>query len=162
MFEVIKFTKEEVSGLKRLARWRSDPKVERFANRVGMPYEKFLAQKEASYQSHYLGIAGEFGVARYLGAFFDPIPRMEGDGHHPDIVWGETAKIAVKTTKWNPPIYKVTNLCEIEKATDLALCYYKEPVLTIAWIKTKEEFMEKMYMQDFNRGPRYCLGCDDA
>lgn len=155
MTNVIKLNSEEISGLQRLARWRSDPKVDVYCNY--MSKTDYSRQKEKSYQFHYLGIVGEFAVARYLGAFFDPIPRMKGDGHKSDVVWGGNAKIAVKTTKYKPPIYKIEKLKEIEDATDLALCYYKEPFLEISWIKDKKEFLDNMYIDDFGYGNRYCL-----
>ena len=154
---MITFMREEIAGLQRLARWRSDPKVERSAKNYKNSAE-FSSAREKSYQAHYLGIAGEYGVAKYLGAFFDPIPRMKGDGHCPDIIWGGEAKIAVKTTKHEPPIFKINSLKEIQQATDLALCVYNAPILKIVWIKNKEEFLEKKYTRNFNFGTAICLG----
>ena len=142
-----RYSPEEITALQRLARWRSDPKIETFTKYSN--FQEYLYKKERSYKAHYLGIAGEFGVARYLGAFFDPIPRMGGDNHKSDVVWGDNAKVAVKTTSHNPPIFKIQHMREIEDATDIALCQYTEPLLKIAWIKTKQEFIENNYINDF-------------
>lgn len=156
MFKTIVFTEEEVTALQRFARWRSDPKIETFTTYTN--FTEYVYKKEKSYHAHYLGIAGEFAVAQYLGAFFDPIPRIKGDGHKSDVVWGEDARIAVKTTRHNPPIFKIQHMREIEDATDIALCQYNEPVLKIAWIKSKEEFLENMYLANFGYKTKFmCL-----
>jgi len=155
MLITIELNNEEISGVQRLARWRSDPKVEKYGKHRNSTELK--ASKEIAYRKNYIGLAGEFAVAQHFGAFFDPIPRMMGDGHQPDLIWGEKAKIAVKTASYDPPIFKINGLHEIEYSTDLVLCHYKEPFVKIYWIKSKEEFLDKMYTRDFGRGIRLCL-----
>lgn len=149
------FTVDEVKSLRIMAKWRSDYKT-------GMASANLWSGNsddadDRNFAGHYLGVTGEYAVAKYTQGFFDPMPLIVGDKHRADILMSHMGRIAVKTTKWAPPIFKITSKAEITDATHVALCLYKEPMVTIAWIIETEEFLERAYTRDFGYGQRLCL-----
>jgi hypothetical protein len=156
----INFSKTEVESLKVLATWRCKGKTHLKTKSLMCSGRKDGSDYDKSFEGHYMGISGEFAVARYLNGYFDIMPKPKGDKHSADITIGfdKKLRISVKTTKYSPPILKLNGLHEIEDATHLALCHYEEPKLTIHWVKSKKKFLDNMYKKDFGYGQRLCLG----
>ncbi len=154
----VNLSKQEIDTLKILATWRANGKTNLASANLWSPGSD---KKSKSLEGHYLGVVGEYVVAKLTNGFFDPIPRMAGDKHSADIVSGfdqSAVRISVKTTRYDPPIFKLNGLHEIKDATHCCLCLYKEPTVTVYWIVSKSKFLDKMYRQDFGYGERLCLG----
>lgn len=153
--KTFKFDKEEIKALKSMAYWRAKDKVN-----IMSDFPRTLGDSDATFEAHYLGVVGEFAVAKQLNGFFDCMPKIRGDKHKSDVIVGSDGKIriSVKTTKYSPPILKVNHMKEIQDCTHLALCHYAEPELTIYWVKSKEFFLKNKFSKDFGYGPRMCLG----
>lgn len=150
--KAIKLSPEEMKCLRIMAEWRSRGK-EKLKSASGMA--------KTSLEGHLIGIAGEFAVAKEMGGFFDPMPHMQGDRHAADVIVGfrSRMRIAVKTTKYNPPIFKINSLREIQDATHVALCMYQlGNVIEMHWILSVDRFMNEAYEKDFGYGIRKCLG----
>ena len=150
------FTKREIATMKWLATARGAHKAnwgERFVKSTDLTPADIVSAR-----SHYQGMCGEYMVAEMTGGFFDPLPRFLGDKDKSDIIVGGSGmKIAVKTAQHNPPHFKLTKMKEIEDATHLALCLYKEPEGQVIWIKEKQEFLENYFVKSYGYGLRYCL-----
>ena len=158
--KIIKLTDSEIGALKKMAAWRAKGKTNISSANL---WSKGTSKERKNLEGHYLGVVGEFVVARLVNGFFDPMPRVTGDGHSADIVSGlsnNSLRISVKTTRYPPPIFKLNTLNEIDDATHCASCLFEEPILTVHWIKTKEDFLENYYIHDFGYGKRFCLGID--
>ena len=154
------FNKLEIEALKTLASWRCEGKTHLKTEALMCAGKEGATDYDKSFEGHYLGVAGEFAVARHLNGFFDMMPKPKGDKHNADIIVGLNGKlrVSVKTTKYSPPILKLNSLKEIDDASHLALCHYAEPTLSIFWVKSKKNFLNKMYKRDFGYGERLCLG----
>ena len=157
--KVIVFNEMELNSLKEMAHWRSDHKVKGNYKTQNIYMTTGKNDFQNSFLGHYLGVVGEYGVASVTNGFFDPLPKMKGDKHAPDVIVGFAgeAKIAVKTTKYAPPIFKFKNLEQLGDCTHFAMCCFQEPKLTIAWIRRKEDFLQRIYERDFGRGRTYCV-----
>ena len=155
----IEFKPEEIKTIRTLAQLRSKHKANWSLEDTYWNKTPGHTNEEKSFQSHYLGMCGEYGVSMMVNGRFDFIPRFLGDHDQADVLIGPSGqyRIAVKTTRYNPPIFKLTKLKEIEDATHLASCHYKEPVLTIQWIVSKTYFLSNMYVDSFGYGNRYCM-----
>lgn len=153
-------TNQEIESLKILTTWRCRGKTHLKTKSLMCSGRKDGSDYDKSFEGHYMGIAGEFVVARHLNGYFDVMPKPKGDKHSADVVTGIDGKlrISVKTTKYAPPILKLNSLNEIKDATHVALCHFQEPKVTIHWIKSKKNFINNMYEQDFGYGKRLCLG----
>ena len=156
---VFSFNSMEVEALKKMGHFRSDFKVKANYSDKNMVIGRGNDYFNRSFGIHYMGVAGEYAVASAVNGFFDPMPKKYGDKNAPDVLVGinKEIKIAVKTTKYNPPIFKMYNLELVENCTHMALCCYKEPKLEIAWIKERNEFMEEIYERDFGYGNHFCV-----
>jgi hypothetical protein len=151
---------QEIKSLQTLTAWRCRGKTHLKTKSLMCSGRKDGSDYDKSFEGHYMGIAGEFVVARYLNGYFDVMPRPKGDKHSADVVSGVDGKlrVSVKTTKYSPPILKLNSLDEIKDATHIALCHFNEPNVTIHWIKSKNNFLKNMYKKDFGYGERLCLG----
>lgn len=149
------FSLQEIEALKIMARWRSDKKTNMASANLWSGDTDDAEDK--NFAGHYLGIAGEFAVAKYMQGFFNPMPCIVGDKHQADVLLTHLGSIAVKTTKYAPPIFKISSKAEIEHATHVALCCYREPVLEITWIMDTAEFIKQAYVHNFGYGDRICL-----
>lgn len=149
----------EITTLKKLASWRCEGKTHLKTKSLMCSGRKDGSDYDKSFEGHYMGVAGEFAVARYFNGYFDVMPRPEGDKHSSDIVVGRNGdiRISVKTTKYNPPILKLNSTNEILDCTHLALCHFNEPNITIHWVISKNKFMKNMYRKNFGYGERLCL-----
>lgn len=158
MKEII-LNNSEIKALQELASWRCEGKTHLKTKSLMCSGRNGGSDYDKSFEGHYMGIVGEFAVARELNGYFDVMPKPKGDKHSADIVIGVDGKmrISVKTTKYAPPILKLNSLNEIKDASHISLCHFKEPKLTIYWVKTKEKFMKNMYKKDFGYGERFCL-----
>lgn len=153
------YNEMEINALKQMAHMRSDFKV-RSNFRESNISKKFDGNyHQRSSTAHYMGVAGEYAVAQAVNGFFDPMPKMYGDKNDPDVIVGFSGeiKIAVKTTKYSPPIFKISDLDLVKKATHMALCCFQEPKINIAWIMEKEDFMKRVYRRNFGYGNHYCV-----
>ena len=159
MQEII-FNESEIESLKILTTWRCRGKTHLKTKSLMCSGRNNGSDYDKSFEGHYMGIAGEFAVARHLNGYFDVMPKPKGDKHSADIIIGVDGKlrVSVKTTKYSPPILKLNGLHEIKDATHLALCHYQEPKLTIHWVKSKSNFLNNMYKKDFGYGERLSLG----
>lgn len=149
----------EIKALQELASWRCEGKTHLKTKSLMCSGRKDGSDYDKSFEGHYMGIVGEFAVARELNGYFDVMPKPKGDKHSADIIVGKdgSIRISVKTTKYSPPILKLNSLNEIKDATHIALCHYNEPKITIHWVKSKDKFMKNMYKKDFGYGERLCL-----
>ena len=148
-------SRDEINCLKNIAHWRCKGKVN-----IVTDFNRTLGDYDGTFEAHFLGVVGEYIVSKHLNGFFDFMPSIIGDKHKADIIVGihGDVRIAVKTTKYDPPILKVNHMQEIEDCTHLALCHYKEPKATIHWVKSKNYFLKHKFKQDFGYGERMCLG----
>jgi len=151
---------EEIFALKELTAWRCKGKTHLKTKSLMCSGRNNGSDYDKSFEGHYMGIAGEFIVARHLNGYFDVMPKPKGDKHSADVIIGTEGKlrVSVKTTKYSPPILKLNGLYEIKDASHLALCHFDEPKVTIHWIKSKKNFLNNMYKRDFGYGQRLCLG----
>lgn len=158
MVEIV-LSNSEIKSLKELAKWRCKGKTHLKTKSLMCSGRKDGSDYDKSFEGHYMGITGEFAVARYFNGYFDVMPKPEGDKHLSDVVVGRKGniRISVKTTKYNPPILKLNSMDEISDCTHLALCFFMEPKLRIQWVKSKSKFMKEMYIKDFGYGERFCL-----
>ena len=153
----IEYDSMELAAIKLMAHIRSDHKIvpdnkKNYKNGIDQSYY------EKSLRAHYYGVAGEYAVAKITNGFFDPLPKPNGDNNAADVVAeiDGSLRISVKTTGFDPPIFKIKSLEELNDSTSIALCYFKEPFLTIKWLKDKEHFLRDFFERDFGYGYCYC------
>ena len=159
------FNSNERIFLDGVARSRAEGKTHLKTKSLMCSGRKDGSAYDKSLEGHYMGVAGEYAVAKEVKGFMDFIRRSQGDKHSADILCrnreGKSCKVSVKTTKYKDPILKVNSLTEIEDATHVALCrYFKESNkegVEIHWIKPVEEFKKNHYIKDFGYGPKMCL-----
>jgi len=144
----IYFNEMEMEAIKLMAHFRSDHKIS----------DKNSKQYEISLRAHYLGLTGEYAVAKAINGFFDPMPKPNGDLHSGDVIadLDGSVRISVKTTTHAPPLYKIKNLEELEQVTHIALCHFNEPSLRIVWLHKKEYLLDSHFERSFDYGDRIC------
>jgi len=160
------FTKNELDFIEKVAAGRAEGKTYLKSSKLmcsgrddGSDYDKNL-------EGAFMGVAGEYAVAEQVKGFADFIQRPDGDKHQADIICrdskGALSRISVKTTKYSPPILKLNSKREIKDATHIANCRYfndeRGRGVEMYWIKSKEEFLNKMKIKNFGYGDRLCLG----
>jgi hypothetical protein len=152
----LSLTEKELSTMYMLAEQRGAHKSE-WGQRF-VPSTNTDSNTQVSVNAHFMGLCGEYAVARMTKGFFDPMPRFLGDQDKSDITVGRRgARIAVKTTQYREPILKLTNMKEISDASHLALCLFESPNIWVYWIKEKHHFINEHYKRDFGYGTRFCL-----
>ena len=159
------FNSNERIFLDGVARSRAEGKTHLKTKSLMCSGRKDGSAYDKSLEGHYMGVAGEYAVAKEVKGFMDFILRSQGDKQSADVLCrnreGKSCKVSVKTTKYKDPILKVNSLTEIEDATHVALCrYFKESNkegVEIHWIKPVEEFKKNHYIKDFGYGPKMCL-----
>lgn len=143
------FSDQHLQAFKVMAAWRATPK-ETFAST--------RAWSNNAFWGHFLGVVGEYTVAHYTAGFFDPMPKVTGDRHAPDVVLSNGDGIAVKTTRYAPAICKVNGPEDVEQASHVALCHYAQRQCRLCWVLPVEDFMSRAFTRDFGHGDRLCLG----
>lgn len=152
----LELTEKELNTIQYLAQQRGAHKAE-WGQRF-VPATNNDSNTQVSVNAHFMGLCGEYAVARMTKGFFDPMPRYLGDQDKSDITVGrQGARIAVKTTRYREPILKLTSMKEITDATHLALCLFESPNVFVYWIKEKSQFLSHHYRRNFGYGTRFCL-----
>lgn len=144
----VSFTDIEIKCLEKMAGWRDKGKQN---------LKSTVRMASTTYEGHLMGICGEYAVGKLMGGFFDPMLRKAGDKHSADIIVGKDLRVAVKTTKYSPPIFKISKYREINDATHVALCLYLVDAIEVHWIMPVESFKKGAYTRDFGWGNRLCM-----
>ena len=115
--------------------------------------------KLTEWESHYVGIMGEYAVAKQLGLRIDESVSMRGDGKIVDLLDG-SLQIQVKTRlPQNPPLYLFYESKNIADRTICAVVRTPATVELMGWI-TREDFLAKCQEKDFGYGTRYAVTSD--
>ncbi len=157
----VRFTQLELDAMWALARKRQEAKS-------GGATDRRSDTRLSNIQMHYIGIKGEYAVAKYLGIGFDMRSLTDGDDYG-DLLW-RGRHIEVKNLQDWLLFTPGTFLAEVavlvnplrerpdRRVTDKPPHAYKDVVLR-GWI-TKERFIEHSYVHDFGYGPRLCVRPD--
>ena len=149
-------TDMDVRILRGLAKLKSGSFEDKAHSPKAKLWSKGNTDEEKNFRGHYLGVVGEYVFAKMKGGFFDPVPKKYGDKNLPDVIVG-TAGIAVKTTPYYPPIFKIMDTDQIVKSKYIALCYFDgDRKVILTGHVSVDEFMEKHYKRDFGYGETMC------
>lgn len=111
--------------------------------------------KEKNFNGHLRGVIGEYVVAKLWGGFYEPVPQKYGDGHEPD-VWFGNKGCAVKCTeaKYRTPYYMIQHRKQIVKAPILALTTFDGHVTVKAYgFIDQQRFWDENVVREFGQGP---------
>ena len=154
-----KFTDKEMAHLWKVAEVRQSPKENnthaRDKRRVLLP----------NVEMHLIGLLGEYAFSKFVGVEMDENGYLGGDIEKDFLIDGN--KIEIKTLQ-GYLVFDVQNF-DAEFCADIAVLaiFNRDPgdrtilhnVSLEGWI-TKEEFINKRFIDDFGYGPRYCVQPD--
>lgn len=125
--------------------------------KAGVRSNKRSAMTE--YESHYIGMLGEFAVSKYLGLRIDETVGKGGDGKIVDLIQ-DGMEIQVKTRLPNkPPLYLFYESLDVAERTVCALAKSPATIQLVGWID-RDDFLAQYKEVDFGYGTRFAVTSD--
>lgn len=108
------------------------------------------------YESHYVGMLGEYAVAKYLGLRIDETVSRHGDGKIVDLLHGNMEVQVKSRLPQKPPLYLFYESRDVAERTVCALVKTPATIDIVGWIG-REEFLNQCVEKNFGYGTRYAV-----